>query len=57
MNVLCVFNLRPMSRRTFSNIFFSIFITPLNASVALLEKPVNWFTKQNWFLYEGNTDI
>ena len=57
MNVLCVFNLRPMSRRTFSNIFFSIFITPLNTSVALLENPVNWFTKQNWFLYEGNTDI
>ena len=35
-------------------------LNPLNASVALILKPVNWFAVQisiDWFLYEGTTGI
>ena len=28
---------------------------PLSASFALIQKLVNWFAQQTWFLYEGNT--
>ena len=30
-------------------------LSKLSASVALIQKPVNWFAQFDWFLYEGNT--
>ena len=33
--------------------FLSKVLNSLNAKFAIIQKPVNWFAEQIWFLYDG----